>query len=374
MYKNWRNSLLIAIVSVVISACTSAPTLKEVQAMKPGVFSASVEPIPDRCGKIPEIPVNIDTDGFYSDTKGSYSTIDPILFKKWLEDTAPMKKWGQLVITWADDYRLKNDVDSGKCAVAYIEAYAVNDALLGEMKQGARQKWQSTYHQTWQFGLAASTYFKVQDLATPEQDARIRWWMAQVSKQVKAWWDRGYETKRNIYVAAAAAVMVEGVMNNDKANIDWGRAGFDYAMSNVRSDGFLHTELWRAKRSLFYHNYTAQSVVYMAELSKLIGEDWFKNEKLQRFMTAINNATLNTEVINRAANAKQEVFRPEEWGWYAALPDNDPRRVKIIEFMKVTPVVRISSGKSQILNKIPEVREFGGDYQVFRDLVEKRIN
>ena len=55
------------------------------------------------------------------------------------------------------------------------------------------------------------------------------------------------------------------------------------------------------------------------------------------------------------------------------LPDNDPRRVKMTEFMLKTPVVSYSTDKKYTMKKFPSVKELGGDQQAFRDLVEKKL-
>lgn len=146
--------------------------------------------------------------------------------------------------------------------------------MLSELKQGVYQKHQSEYHQTWMFATATAVYFKVQDLATPEQDARIKWWMSQVVKHVKFPWDRNLDYKNNHYVWTAVGVMQYGVLANSKDDIDWARSAFKYYMGQVRSDGFLATEIYRGKKALYYHNYALQPVVYMAKLSQLIGENW----------------------------------------------------------------------------------------------------
>jgi poly(beta-D-mannuronate) lyase len=358
--------------TVFLTACTSIPTLKEVQASKPPVFKSEVAATPDSCGKMPPIPVDLALDGFYIDMKGgSYSVMDPKLFNEWKETFKPLETWNRELNKRADEYSMKKNVESGKCAVSFLDEWARENALLGEIKKMPHEPRQSYYHQQWLFAAATSIYFKVQDLATPEQDARIKWWLSQVSLHIKKFWT-GDARRNNHYAWGAVGVMQLGVLTNNKEDIDFARKAFNHLTDAVRSDGFLTTEIWRGQRAMFYHNFTLQPLCYMAQLSKLVGENWWTNEKFQQLMSTVNDATFDISLANKAANAAQEGFRPDEWGWYGVLPDNDPRRVKLIEFMKKTRVAW-KSGDGFIIKNIPDSKELGGNQEAFRDLVEKRV-
>jgi hypothetical protein len=364
---------------VFMAACSTVPTLKEVQASKPSVFKAQVAATPESCGKPPTAPVDLALDGFYSDSGkgGAYSKIDMKLFNAWKDAVKPLDDWNYAINKFADEYAIDKKVESGKCAIAFIDEWARGDALLGEMKKLPNNPRQSFYHQKWLFGTAAAAYFKVQDLATPDQDTRIKWWLTQVSKPVKSFWENGIgngmEYRQNHYAAAAVGVMQVGILTNSKEDIEWGRSAFKHFMREVRSDGYLTTEIIRGRRSRFYHNYILQPLGYMAQLSKLIGEDWWQDEKMQRLIDKTLASTLDFSLIASAANAEQDSYRPDEWGWYALLPDNDPRRVKMTEFMLKTAVVSYSTDKKYTMKKFPAVKELGGDQQAFRDLVEKKL-
>ena len=167
--------------------------------------------------------------------------------------------------------------------------------------------------------------------------------------------------------------MQVAILTDNRDDIEWARKSFNYTLNQIRRDGVLSTEIWRGRRALFYHNCVLQPLTYMAQLSRLIGEDWINNEKLQNLMTFVNDSTLDRTRFEEIAGKVQDLDRPDEWGWYANLPDNDPRRKKIYQHMAVTKVAYISKPNEQfIMKKIPTVLELGGDQQLFRDLVERK--
>ncbi|SDG88089.1 hypothetical protein [Propionivibrio dicarboxylicus] len=160
---------------VLLTACASAPTLKEVEASKPSVFKTAVTATPGACGSMSPIPVDLALDGFYTDMKGgSYSIMDTKRFNAWKEAFKQLEAWNLKLNTLADDYLLRKDLESGKCAVAFLDDWARANALLGEIRKMPHEPRQSYYHQQWLFAAVSAQYFKVQDLATPDQDARIK--------------------------------------------------------------------------------------------------------------------------------------------------------------------------------------------------------
>ena len=374
------NILLAFILSILLSACGTV-SLKDVQESKPPVFKAQVAATPESCGTIPPIPTDIAVNAFYKDSvnggryhiAGSFHEFEPTLFKEFKARTKPLDDFSYKVNSLVDDYRLKGNRQSGECAVAFLDDWARNNALLGEMKtlNSNRQSW---YHRDWLFSGAAAQYFKVQDLATPEQDARIKWWLAQVMKNVKAYWDYGNDVKQNHYMCSAVGVMQTAILVNDKESYNWAKKAFNYMTGEVKKEGYLPLEITRGSRALYYHNFIMQQMAYMAQLSKLEGEDWWANEKFQKLINFVFESTIDTEVIEKHSKFKQDQYRPDEWGWYGFLQDNDPRRVKMVEFMKKTQVSYISSNdKKFTMKKFPSVKELGGDQQVIRDLIEQKV-
>ena len=365
------NKKILVMAALLLSACSSAPSLREVQAQKPAVFKTAPIVLPSTCPEIPITPVDLAFDGFYSDggKGGAWSVIDPVLFRQYKTVLKPFSEWSYRVNGYADNYLRRGNVNEGRCVILYLDTWARGNALLGNLKVMPNNPRQSIYQQKWLLGEAAAVYFKVMDLATPEEDARIKWWMSQVVKHVK----QNLTDTQNHYTWAGATVMQVAILTDNRDDIEWARKSFNYTLNQIRRDGVLSTEIWRGRRALFYHNCVLQPLTYMAQLSRLIGEDWINNEKLQNLMTFVNDSTLDRTRFEEIAGKVQDLDRPDEWGWYANLPDNDPRRKKIYQHMAVTKVAYISKPNEQfIMKKIPTVLELGGDQQLFRDLVERK--
>ena len=358
-----KSIFAVSLLAIALSACVSNPSndspqvpeissrLKEIQASKPAVFNTKAE-IPLDCDRVPEPVVHLTMYTMYIDNANSI--IDQSKQDKATKATKPIDEWNDKLNANSFKY-LKNTkrTTAGKCAVAYLDYWAQGDALLGTMGGDGLA---APFYQKWELGAAAAVYFKVRDVATPEQDARIKWWLNQMSVPVKAYWN-SREQRNNQIAATAAGIMQLGVLTDNKENIEWARRVFNDQLSEVTSAGAFPQEVKRGQRALHYQNFEMQFLVYMAELSRMIGEDWFTNEKLQRAITFTINANLDPSIMQKLAGTKQEKLSNVAWGWVATLPNDDPRRVKMIE-----------SDKSYDWY----ISVFlGGDQVSFRDLVEK---
>jgi poly(beta-D-mannuronate) lyase len=379
-----------------LSGCTSVPTLKEIEETKPAPFRAQVEPIPKSCGTIPEPKVNLTIDQYqhhagasYRGALGKNSIVDPKIFQEWREQKKPLDDWGAKVGKAAHAYAANGDVESGKCAVAFIDEWARGNALLGELKSkdllGPGQQVEDRYAGMayWQLmstvPQAATLYFRVKDVATPEQDARIKWWLAQLNKRLKYFWTT-YDGRNNHLAWTGVAVMQIGILTDSKEDIEYARKVFNEMLSSVKQDGISSIEIRRGHRSFFFHNFLVEAMTAMAQMSKLIGEDWWTNPKLQKMISTVAEAQVNPSAMaefdkQSQSSKKQDIYT--EWGWYGLLPDNDPRRIRFVQFMKSGPVVANpwlgdSSEKKIMLTKIPDCSQLGGNTEVFRDLIEKR--
>lgn len=363
-----KRFLLLAVMILFIQGCSTTQSLKEIDDSKPPVFSTKIEKTPEECGSMPPIPVNIAMDGFYTDMKGgSYSNIDMTMFNAWKESLKSIEQWNLALNKLSDDYLLNGNKFSGKCVIQFLDDWARANALLGEIKAMPHEPKQSRYQQKWLFITSTVLYFKTKDVATPEQSERIKWWLTRVSKDVKY---NSVTEHNNHYAWTAVGILQLGIITGNKEDIDYGRKAFNHFTDSVRSDGYLRTEIWRGKRTLFYHNFTLQALCYMAQLSTLIGEDWWQNKDLQKLINTTFNGTIDVKLAGAAANTSQEGFRPDEWGWYGMLPDGDARKETMKEFVKTVPVAW-KDGKQFYLTKIPNSKELGGDQDLLRKYVDR---
>ena len=167
-------------------------------------------------------------------------------------------------------------------------------------------------------------------------------------------------------------------MTNNKEDIEYARKAFNEQVGYVDKDGISFMEIKRGKRSYFYHNFLIQALGAMAQMSKLIGEDWWTNPKLQKLIDTVADAQVDPKAMEifEKRTEKQDIYA--EWAWYGLLPDNDSRRVRFIQWLKTTPVIANPwtgdpNEKKVMLSKIPATNTLGGDLEVFRDLIEKRV-
>ena len=293
---------VVVLFTALSGGCRAASTLKEIEASRPDVFNTTAV-TPAECGTIPPVPVDLAINAYYKDSSygegkpGRSSIADLFLLKKHQDATRALEEFSRKINSLANKYQRSGDAQAGECAVAFIDEWARGNALLGEMKT-INSPNQSAYHQKWLLASAATAYFQVQQLAAPGQDARIKWWMTQVTRPVKAFWRENHK-KNNHYIWSAAAVMQVSVLTGDRNNLEWAREAFNYMANEVREDGFMRYELERGKLSLHYHAFTLAPMLYMAQLSKMLGEDWSKDDRLQQLMdTVFANTTDPTRYSN----------------------------------------------------------------------------
>lgn len=351
----------------ILTGCTSAPSLKEIEASKPEAYKTAAGKIPESCGAMPPVPVDIAVPLIYK--AGSNSVIDPQRLKAYKQATADFNSFNIKLSTLSNNYLRTGNVHDGKCAVDFIDQWARNNALLGAMKD-VNNKDQSHFHQKWELAATSTAYFQVMELATPEQDARIKWWMSQVVRPVKAFWDSSAK-RNNHYVWSGVAVMQVGVITDNEDDIKWGKKTFDAIIDDVRRDGYLAYELARGAKSAHYMHFTIQPMVYMAELSRMRGEDWWNNDKLQLLVNTMLESTLDISRIDRITGIKQDLPLATDWTWFAMLRDDDPRKAKLKKFMP-TQLVAPDGEIPFIMTKIPPNRYLGGDLDLVRKMFEKR--
>ncbi len=350
-----KKLVLASIIAALLSGCVSNPSVQEIQATRPAVFNAKQIDAPPVCISAPPPVVNLDVTSSYAFGESSQSVIDPSRQKQLDAVAIPLEKFDATLNSYADRYAKDNDdVIAAQCVIAALDSWARGNALLGTMK-GEWNGFASYGWQKWQLGEFAAVYFKVRDQATPEQDARIKWWMKQVAKPVKTFCDDSRNHRNTNHAAwCGSAIMQVGIITNDKADIEWARKEFNGLMNEVRADGSLPKEIARRSRALSYHNFALIPLAYMAQLSKVIGENWWKNEKLQRLIDFTINSQFDPSAIEKLAGIKQD--GPPHWGWVALLPNGDVRRGKLM-----------SPGSKGTVASVPYI---GGDLVVFRDMVE----
>ncbi|HSD36661.1 MAG TPA: alginate lyase family protein [Rhodocyclaceae bacterium] len=237
---------------------------------------------------MPPTPIrDIEANSFYTDEH--HSVIDKALEKKYHDNIAPLEDYLRSVAAMADKRLEHSDEESGRCAVNWIDAWARGEALQGRMLN-ARGDTQAQFERKWLLAGLSLAYLKVRDLATPGQVQHIAVWMQDIADRSQALFDSPKHKHNNHYYWVGLAVMGTAVATDSQAHLDKALAIFDKALGDIADDGTLPMEMDRAGLALHYHNYALAPLVFIAELARVRGEDWYarRNGRLALLVARVN--------------------------------------------------------------------------------------
>lgn len=224
------------------------------------------------CNPPPAAVRDIEANSFYIDDH--HSVIDRDLEKNYHDDIRPLEDYLRSVAAMADKRLEKNDVDAGRCAVAWLDSWAQGGALQGRMING-RGDTQAQFERKWLLAGLSLAYIKVRELATPEQAGHIASWMQDIADQSLVLFDSPKHKRNNHYYWVGLAVMGTAVATDSRTHLDKARVVFDKALRDIEDDGGLPMEMDRAGMALHYHNFALAPLALMAALSPSMGEDWY---------------------------------------------------------------------------------------------------
>jgi poly(beta-D-mannuronate) lyase len=227
------------------------------------------------CAASPAPIRDIDANSFYVDEH--HSMIDKALEKQYHDNIKPLEDYLRSVAEFADKRLGQGDAEAGRCAIAWLDHWAVGGAMQGRMING-RGDTQAQFERKWMLAGLSLAYLKVRDLASPEQARNIAGWMQDIADQSLALFDSPKHKRNNHYYWTGLAVMGTAVATDSKTHLDKARAVFDKALGDINDDGTLPMEMDRAGMALHYHNYALAPLVFMAELARLRGEDWYARD------------------------------------------------------------------------------------------------
>lgn len=262
---------------------------------------------------------------FYGDAAGS--VVDPSLAAAHKTAVAPLTDWLRHVTAYADKAwkRAKPEArrDAGRCAVAWLDAWARAGALLGRIETR-----QAEYQRKWDACGAALAWIKVRRFASAEERARVEPWLVRLADASHAFFDDGARKRNNHWywmglLAGATAtgtgsdrhwVMARGIMAD--------------AARDIAADGSLPHELDRRQRALHYHAFAAMPLVVLAELGAATGDDFYAlgGEALHRLAALTMRGLADPASFDRLVGEKQEA-RPGA-GWMQLYAARFPARVQ----------------------------------------------
>ncbi|HEY5800734.1 MAG TPA: alginate lyase family protein [Burkholderiaceae bacterium] len=255
------------------------------------------------CGTPPPAVRDIDANRYYTDAQSSI--IDPALKARNEAAVKPVNDYLETVARAANAYQAKRDPLEAACALNWLEAWAVDGAMLGKMTTN-----QSYFTRKWTLGGLALNYARVQAAATPAQRAAIEAWFAKLADATIAHSDAGKGVRNNHYYWEGLAVTAVGAVTKDPRYLAWGRKAFDDGMAQVQADGSLPYEVARGSKALHYHLYAAAPLVLIASILDV------RHSSLDRLVKVSTDAIADPALIARLAGAAQEK-PPRVPGWLA---------------------------------------------------------
>ncbi len=261
----------------------------------PGPFAAPgpAAPLSARPCPAPPPPLR-DLDGvpFYVDRNATRH--DPALLAADNAAARPLNDWLDAIQRPTERWVALRDPAQAECAIGLIEAWAAQRALLGSFNR------QGGYRRKWTLAGAALAWLALRDApaATPERQARIGAWMAEVAQEVRRHYDRpaprgtGLSELRNNHMAwAGLAVGAAGVAAQDRALLRWGMQAGRTFLAGVTAEGAHPQELARGRMALHYHFFALQPSAALARLGAAAGEPFGAEElaaldRLARFSFA----------------------------------------------------------------------------------------
>jgi poly(beta-D-mannuronate) lyase len=218
------------------------------------------------CPAAPPPVRDIAADRFYNDAASSI--VDPAVEARNKASLAELDRGLRAMIRNAD-LGLAGDHEAGRCAVAWMAAWAQGGAMLGTMSSR-----QAGYERKWRTAGVGVAYLKVRSKASPAEASAIAGWLDRLATAVEADQSLQREPNNHYYWAGFAAAAV-GTATGSARHLRYAGAAFDRGVADVQPDGTLPREMARRGRALLYHNYALGPLVLTAELAALRGEDWY---------------------------------------------------------------------------------------------------
>jgi poly(beta-D-mannuronate) lyase len=219
---------------------------------------------------------DIRVQSYYSDPK--HSIVDPARLAAHAAVVKPLHDFSDGIARLADRWigTRPPRPETATCALAWLDAWAQKDAMLGEITN------QGGYERKWTLGGIALAYLKIRDGPglDPAAKARVEAWFRRLLAAVRRHYDqppsRGISDKINNHLYwAALAVAAGAVATDDRAAFAWAMDKYRFAMTQIGEDGTLPLELARGRRALHYHLFAVTPLVMLAEIGAANGLDLY---------------------------------------------------------------------------------------------------
>jgi poly(beta-D-mannuronate) lyase len=249
------------------------------------------------CPVDPPVP-QVQSQGIYADASGS--TLDPDRLRASLALVAPLRRF----VTDASARADSTDPADETCAYAMMVSWAKSGSMLEEPANFAGMRERERF--TIALNIIALK-LKAEGFAA----APLLEWLGRLNGGViNDFEKRGLEDNLGVWsgVAAASYALLSGDGQARRyANSVWARA-----ISSIRPDGYVDTELRRAGRALNYHTYYLSALVTLRAFRQALGEPMDQTDQaaLKRLAGTVAVALCDPSAISQAAGGvPQEALR-----------------------------------------------------------------
>lgn len=267
-----------------------------------------------QCPTPPAGIVDIKGIGYYTDA--AHSVIDEAKLKENNALIKPLRDFNRKIADMSDAYVAEKDAEQGACAIAWLDRWAQDGAILGEMVRVNND--QADYERQWLLGGFAIVYLKTRTLADVTQRTHIEDWLREIARRNLAYWDNLKHTRNNHYYWTGVGIMATAVASGDADLLQHARSIYEKGIGDIAGDGTLDMEMARGRRALHYHNFALDPLVMIAEISRKIGQDWYayKDRRIDLLADRVAAGFKDPGwFAQRAGKAQEPVKYSGEEGW-----------------------------------------------------------
>ncbi len=286
--------------------------------------------------------------GYYRDKAGSIR--DDEKFKETHALTKPFEDFAQSVDDMSTSYLANNDVGAATCTGVWLERWAQDRAMLGQMIIIDND--QPEYTRKWTHASVAISYLKVKPALSPEARAHIEPWLRELSHATLAYWNNPKKSRNNHYYWTGVGVMATAVATGDKDLLEDAKSIYRSGLSDIDSDGSLPKEMRRAGRALHYHNFSLAPLVLIAEMSRYVGEDWYalKDNRINLLAERVADGYVDPSwFIKESGTDPQVVPANDDFGWAEFYVKHAPHPEKFQPLLAHRPMHMRDLGGNQTL-------------------------